>query len=118
MSFQSQDTNKTARTIAATYLPNTDCTQPDPEQLESETMSILQPQNQSLTQPHTSRAEGYTNPVTGISFTHAELEELAYGKVNKHGIKVYFKPGFVNDDPWWRLKERRKEERTVNEGKE
>jgi hypothetical protein len=41
---------------------------------------------------------------TGISYTRAELDEWQNGKVNKRGDKVYFKPGFVDEDPWARLK--------------
>jgi hypothetical protein len=49
------------------------------------------------------RAE-YTNPVTGISFTHQELNDLRFGKVNEKGDLVYFKPSFVDLDPWAKLK--------------
>ncbi|KIW66104.1 hypothetical protein PV04_08308 [Phialophora macrospora] len=46
----------------------------------------------------------FTSPQTGISFTKQELDEWARGKINEQGDKVYFKPGFVDDDPWSRLR--------------
>lgn len=47
----------------------------------------------------------FTSPETGISFTHEELKDLMEGKkINERGDKVYFKPGFVTNDPWARLR--------------
>jgi hypothetical protein len=48
----------------------------------------------------------FTSPQTGISYTKQELEEWARGKINGQGDKVYFKPGFVDDDPWSRLRKK------------
>ena len=49
-------------------------------------------------------AYAFTSPQTGISYTRQELEEWTRGKVNERGDKVYFKPGFVAEDPWSRLR--------------
>ncbi|KIX99701.1 uncharacterized protein Z520_04337 [Fonsecaea multimorphosa CBS 102226] len=46
----------------------------------------------------------FTSPQTGISYTSEELEQWSRGKVNARGDKVFFKPGFVSDDPWFRLR--------------
>jgi hypothetical protein len=46
----------------------------------------------------------YVSPETGVSYTAQELNEWGRGKINEHGDKVYFKPGFVIDDPWFRLR--------------
>ncbi|OCT47192.1 hypothetical protein CLCR_02693 [Cladophialophora carrionii] len=46
----------------------------------------------------------FTSPETGISYTKQELDEWSRGKLNDQGDKVYFKPGFVDADPWSRLR--------------
>ncbi|KIW93851.1 uncharacterized protein Z519_05166 [Cladophialophora bantiana CBS 173.52] len=46
----------------------------------------------------------FTSPETGMSYTSEELDEWTRGKINERGDKVYFKPGFVCDDPWFRLR--------------
>ncbi|KIW80699.1 hypothetical protein Z517_07315 [Fonsecaea pedrosoi CBS 271.37] len=53
-------------------------------------------------QPQTNYA--FVSPETGISFTPEELEELSRGKINARGDRVFFKPAFVADDPWFRLR--------------
>ena len=45
----------------------------------------------------------YTSP-TGVGFTKAELNAWARGKKNENGDLVFFKPGFISDDPWKRLR--------------
>ncbi|OAP56462.1 hypothetical protein AYL99_09641 [Fonsecaea erecta] len=58
-----------------------------------------------LPAPPQQTSYAFTSPQTGISYTAAELEEWSRGKVNARGDKVFFKPGFVSDDPWFRLRE-------------
>lgn len=49
----------------------------------------------------------YTHPTTGISFTRAELDQLAKGKetITADGskVRVFFKPNFVEEGIWDRL---------------
>ena len=45
----------------------------------------------------------FASPQTGIPYTKQDLEELARGRIDERGDRVYFKPGFVDDDPWSRL---------------
>ncbi|ETI25470.1 hypothetical protein G647_02243, partial [Cladophialophora carrionii CBS 160.54] len=52
----------------------------------------------------------FTSPQTGISYTNQELDEWSRGKLNDQGDKVYFKPGFVDADPWSRLRAGRRDE--------
>lgn len=50
----------------------------------------------------------YTHPVTQISLTRSELSAYERGVVthvvdnngNSGSVKVYFRPSFVEDDPW------------------
>ena len=43
----------------------------------------------------------YTNPMIGISFTRQELFEYGQGrKTNAKGDVLFFKPSFVEDNPW------------------
>ena len=43
----------------------------------------------------------YRNSSTGISLTRAELNAYGKGHVRiEEADAVYFKPGFVDDDPW------------------
>lgn len=47
----------------------------------------------------------YTNPVTGISFTRQQLLEYGQGgKTNEKGDVVFFRPSFLDDDPWQALR--------------
>ncbi|KIV79847.1 hypothetical protein PV11_07392 [Exophiala sideris] len=63
-----------------------------------------QPDQASFTpQPPT---YAFTSPISNTYFTRTDLEELARGKVNANGDTVFFKPGFVSDDPWARLRDR------------
>lgn len=50
----------------------------------------------------------FVAPRTGISYTRAELDAWAKGKVNANGDLVYFKPAFVSEDPWFRLRDGKK----------
>lgn len=52
--------------------------------------------------PVTATAQiAYQNPTTGISLTRQQLDAYAKGEiVNEKGDVVFFKPGFVVDDPW------------------
>jgi hypothetical protein len=48
----------------------------------------------------------YTNPVTGISFTRRELYQYAQGqKKNEKGDVVFFRPSFIDEDPWKHLRQ-------------
>lgn len=50
----------------------------------------------------------YTNPTTGISFTRQELYEYGQGrKTNERGDVVFFRPSFVDEDPWRTLKNKK-----------
>jgi hypothetical protein len=50
----------------------------------------------------------YTNPVTGISFTRQQLYEYGQGqKTNEKGDVVFFRAGFVDEDPWKALRDRK-----------
>jgi hypothetical protein len=43
----------------------------------------------------------YTNPVTGISFTRQQIFEYGQGrKTNEKGDVVFFRPSFLDEDPW------------------
>ncbi|KAJ9610764.1 hypothetical protein H2200_005541 [Cladophialophora chaetospira] len=64
----------------------------------AETPTSLASQNQY--------AYAFTSPQTEIAYTRQELQELMNGKVNERGDKVYFKPGFVDEDPWSRLRKK------------
>ncbi|KIW24060.1 uncharacterized protein PV07_09797 [Cladophialophora immunda] len=68
---------------------------PTPPQLSSSSASLS-------AQPETSYA--FTYPRTGVSYTSQELDAWSRGKTNERGDKVFFKPGFVSDDPWFRLR--------------
>lgn len=50
----------------------------------------------------------FISPETGISYTRSELDEWSRGKVNERGDTVFFKPGFVCEDPWFRLRDQTK----------
>ncbi|EXJ67708.1 uncharacterized protein A1O5_09054 [Cladophialophora psammophila CBS 110553] len=73
---------------------------------EEQQRSILsQPSSNSIpfsTQQQTTII--FTSPETGISYTSEELDEWTRGKINERGDKVYFKPGFVYNDPWFRFR--------------
>jgi hypothetical protein len=47
-------------------------------------------------------AYAFSAPSTDTHYTRAELDEWARGRPNRHGDLVFFKPGFVCDDPWAR----------------
>ena len=50
----------------------------------------------------------YTNPVTGISFTRQELWEYGQGrKTNEKGDVVFFRPSFLDEDPWKALRKKK-----------
>jgi hypothetical protein len=50
----------------------------------------------------------YTNPTTGISFTRQELYEYSQGrKTNEMGDVVFFRPSFVDEDPWKGLRNKK-----------
>ena len=51
-------------------------------------------------------AYAFASPISNTYYTRAELEEWAKGKVNENGDTVYFKPGFVCEDPWARLRDK------------
>lgn len=43
----------------------------------------------------------YTSPVTGISVTRQDLFEYGQGKrTSEHGDIMYFRPSFLDEDPW------------------
>ncbi|EXJ88031.1 hypothetical protein A1O1_04958, partial [Capronia coronata CBS 617.96] len=46
----------------------------------------------------------FSYPATNTFYTRAQLNEWAQGKVNARGDTVYFRPNFVSDDPWARLR--------------
>ncbi|KIW10434.1 hypothetical protein PV08_11398 [Exophiala spinifera] len=48
----------------------------------------------------------FSSPVSNTYYTREDLDAWARGKVNANGDTVYFKPGFVSDDPWARLRPR------------
>ncbi len=48
----------------------------------------------------------FTSPETGVAYTRGELDQWSRGKVDGRGDTVFFKPGFVCADPWFRLRDR------------
>lgn len=71
---------------------------------EDNRSSAAQPSISSNLQPETV----YTNPVTGISFTRQELFDYEHGrKTNEKGHVVFFKPSFVDEDPWKALRNKK-----------
>ncbi|KAK5464748.1 hypothetical protein LTS15_001310 [Exophiala xenobiotica] len=44
----------------------------------------------------------FASPISNTYYTRSDLDEWARGKINANGDTVYFKPGFVSDDPWAR----------------
>jgi hypothetical protein len=49
----------------------------------------------------------YTNPVTGLSFTRQQLYEYGQGrKTNERGDVVLFRPSFLDEDPWRKLRDK------------
>jgi hypothetical protein len=62
--------------------------------------------------PHTS----YISPSnTSYQLTASELNALRAGRPNARGDTVFFKPGFVDENPWKRLHEMAREERGVRD---
>ncbi|EXJ86796.1 hypothetical protein A1O3_03750 [Capronia epimyces CBS 606.96] len=66
-------------------------------------------------QPREQLAYMFTNPATNRFYTRTDLNDWAQGKVNARGDMVYFKPAFISDDPWARL--RPKENGQANRGR-
>lgn len=66
-------------------------------------------QESSRTAVSGTRAEhiAFTSPDGQTTYTRSELDELARGKPNSNGDLVFFKPGFVSEDPWFRLRSRK-----------
>jgi hypothetical protein len=52
-----------------------------------------------------------TNPSYGL--TPTELTELRSGRPNARGDTVYFKPDFINENPWKALQDIAREEQGV-----
>ncbi|RVX73306.1 hypothetical protein B0A52_02948 [Exophiala mesophila] len=48
----------------------------------------------------------FTSPDGQTTYTRSELDEWARGKRNNNGDLVFFKPGFITEDPWSRLRGR------------
>ncbi|KIV94955.1 hypothetical protein PV10_02669 [Exophiala mesophila] len=48
----------------------------------------------------------FTSPDGKTTYTRSELNEWARGKPNNNGDLVFFKPGFITEDPWSRLRGR------------
>lgn len=46
----------------------------------------------------------FSSPISNTYYTREDLDAWARGKVNGNGDTVYFKPGFVSNDPWARLR--------------
>ena len=56
----------------------------------------------------------YTSPFTGATLTRPELETLARGeKTNARGDPVYFKPSFIDPDPWAIFRKKRELKKMV-----
>ncbi|KAI1617262.1 hypothetical protein EDD36DRAFT_462117 [Exophiala viscosa] len=70
----------------------------------TETSLQSQPNQMSFTPQPPSYA--FTSPISNTYYTRTDLEEWARGKVNANGDTVFFKPGFVSDDPWARLRDK------------
>jgi hypothetical protein len=48
-----------------------------------------------------SKQSEYSHPVSGISLSHREIDEYASGrKTNEKGDVVFFRPSYVDEDPW------------------
>lgn len=47
----------------------------------------------------------FTSPVSNTFYSRSDLDSWARGHINSDGDTVYFKPGFVSEDPWARAKE-------------
>lgn len=48
----------------------------------------------------------FTSAISNTNYTKADLEAWARGKKNPNGDLVFFKPGFISEDPWSRLRDR------------
>ncbi|KEF60786.1 uncharacterized protein A1O9_02348 [Exophiala aquamarina CBS 119918] len=48
----------------------------------------------------------FTSSATNTNYTKAELDVWARGKRNLNGDLVFFKPGFISEDPWSRLRDK------------
>ncbi|KAJ4609879.1 hypothetical protein HRR85_006152 [Exophiala dermatitidis] len=85
---------------------NNDGQPPYPQPALDEAASVLgmppTPSERSYSTHGTSYA--FSAPNSNTFYTRAELDEWARGKVNARGDVVYFKPAFVSDDPWARLR--------------
>lgn len=64
----------------------------------------------TATQPHIDLDQtpiyAFTSPISNTYYTRSDLDEWARGKINANGDTVYFKPGFVSDDPWARHRDK------------
>ncbi|KAL2408603.1 hypothetical protein ABEF93_005443 [Exophiala dermatitidis] len=85
---------------------NNDAQPPYPQPAPDEAASVPgmppTPSERSYSTHGTSYA--FSAPNSNTFYTRAELDEWARGKVNARGDVVYFKPAFVSDDPWARLR--------------
>ncbi|KIW46938.1 uncharacterized protein PV06_02558 [Exophiala oligosperma] len=74
--------------------------------------SLITPQHASQQVPQT-QGQGdeepiyaFSSPVSNTYYTKEDLDRWARGMINANGDTVYFKPGFVSNDPWARLRPR------------
>lgn len=85
--------------------------------LTSANATPLGPPNPTTSSSHNPRASSsIKNPETSQPFTQSELDEFARGKLNANGDTIYFKPGFIVDDPWARAREFKEKKKTKQGG--
>ena len=86
---------------------------PDPAHESSATVTSMADKTDSVAPTASSLPNAYsqvvyTNPVTGISFTRQELWEYGQGrKTNEKGDVVFFRPSFLEEDPWKALRKKK-----------
>ena len=66
------------------------------------------------TQQQSTSSIAYTSPANpSYRLTPAELTQLRSGRPNARGDTVYFKPSFIDGNPWKALQDIAREERRV-----